>query len=535
MSDGTQDLDLAALARAEDSVDRPRRSWLRIAVPLLAIGAFGFLLRDTLVELVRPRPEVELARPVRIGSATPGAGGDEADAPERLAVQAAGWIEPDPFPVMASALTPGVLEEVLVQEADVVEAGAPVAQLVSEDAELAVQRLRADVDVRAASLEAARARAGIAAERFDEAVEVTEALALAEADVAAGEAALAAARDAVREGRAAVSIAASEIEVQRELDAAGAAGARQVELAEADLEYAEAKLARLVGEVGAAEAALDRARATLVARRRDVELRLDDRLERDLSAAERGVREGELAAARAALAEAELMLARTTVVAPRGGVVLERLAAPGEALGAGSAVASLYDPESLRVRVDVSQGDVAKVRVGQRAEVLADVRPDRPYAGEVIRIVERADIQKVTLEAQVRILDGDGLLGPDMLTQVRFYERGRGGAGAGEAAPAEADVRIGLAPELLDGRGRAWVYDPVARVARRRELELGERVTLADGREVVEVLGGLGLTDEVVGEGRERVTEAAGGGDEAPVRVRETELGAAGRSEGGQR
>ncbi|MSR70412.1 MAG: efflux RND transporter periplasmic adaptor subunit [Phycisphaerales bacterium] len=67
-------------------------------------------------------------------------------------VQAPGWIEPAPFPISASALTPGVVREVLVLEGDHVIAGQVVARLIDDSAKLALQRAEAELLVKDAEL-----------------------------------------------------------------------------------------------------------------------------------------------------------------------------------------------------------------------------------------------------------------------------------------------------------------------------------------------------------------------------------------------
>lgn len=498
MSLVNSDVDLSALARAETSVPPPRRSWIRVLLPLVILAAFGAILWSTARDLFVTRPVVELVRPTRLL----GERASAARAP-RVAVQAAGWVEPDPFPIYASALAGGVVSEVLVQESDEVTAGAPLARMVPEDAELARDAARAEVDRLRAALEGARARAIIAAERFDAALEVTEANDRATAVLAAREAAAEHRRAAVSKGEAEVSLAESEIVVQRELAAAGASGVRQVEIAEANLVSARATLRSLRAEADLAEA--DRAAAEAAATRaaEDLELRFADRLERDVSAAEADRVAGELGAAETALAEAELRLARMAVVAPTDGVVLERLAAPGEELKPGAPVASLYDPARLRVRVDVPQSDVESLTVGMAAEVQSESRPGRPYPGEVIRIVQRADIQKVTLEAQVRIADADGLLRPDMLTQVRFLSPEPETAAPGEADGGAAALGV---PEELIRDGGVWVYDPVDGVARRRAVEV---VGAAVDGVVAIAPGALNLTDKLIDPMGQRLEDGA--------------------------
>jgi len=475
---------------------------------------------------------VTLVRPTPIeGGSDAGAGADRAAGePATLAVQAAGWIEADPFPSFVPALSGGVVQAVLVQESDVVDAGSVVARLVPEDALLQRDISEAAVARAEAALRLAEVRAGIASERFDAALEVTEAAARARAR-AVGRAADAEQRAAtLREGEALVALAESELVVQRELAAAGASGARQVEIAEANLDGARAKLAGLRAELALSGALAEEAVAERVRTERDVELRLTDRLERDSAGAEVGLAEAELAAARADLAEAALRVERTTVVAPTGGVVLERLAADGDALEPGAPVCTLYDPARLRVRVDVPQGDVEKLFVGQAAEVLSESRGGRPYHGEVLRIVQRADIQKVTLEAQVRVFDTDGLLRPDMLTQVRFLAARADGAPAaregstnGEGRTFSAAQRIAISASVLDG-DTLWVYDPVAKVARKRTIERGGQILQSGAAGLVEVRAGLVLTDKVIDGGREALAARGDSGQGVPVRVAETPM-----------
>jgi RND family efflux transporter MFP subunit len=198
-----------------------------------------------------------------------------------------------------------------------------------------------------------------------------------------------------------------------------------------------------------------------------------------------------VAEAKVELARAELALARTVVHAPADGVVLERLVAPGASLEAANAsVVALYEPSSLRVRVDVPQGDVAKVSVGQRAEILAEARAGKPYAGEVVRVVHRADIQKVTLQVHVRVAEPDELLRPEMLCQVRFF----GAAAPSGAAQASDHV---LVPKRLVQAGSIWIVDGATGTAKRRAVEVVRELPGDDG-DSVEIASGLDLSDKVI-------------------------------------
>jgi len=496
MSQVQGDIDLSALSRRPEAVEPPRRSRLRILLPLLILGTFGVVLGSTLLDELRPSIEVRVVRPERVDAAAVGV-------PEgRPVVQAAGWVEPDPFPIHASALAAGVVREVLVQESDAVEAGQPVALLVDEDARLGAMRARAARDQAAATVAMREAELGIARERMEAGLEVREAAAVAAAELEQDRAIQAKQAAAVVEGQARLELAREELLVQQDLAARGASGLRQVELAEAAVREAEGRLAAQEAEVLRARREVEKAEARSERAGRDLELRFEDRLRIESAEPAVALARAQLEAAEVALAEAELFLERMVVRAPVAGVVLERLTTPGASLaaGPGNAVCSLYDPASLRVRVDVPQAEVEQLFVGQRAEILTQARGDAAYRGEVLRIVQRADIQKVTLEVQVRVEDEDAWIRPDMLAQVRFLSAG-GGASGGSAAGAGMRVRV---PSGLVADGSVWLLDPTRGTARRQRVEVEQE---AGGWAVVSE--GLDLSSKVLDPGGAPLEEGA--------------------------
>ena len=164
----------------------------------------------------------------------------------------------------------------------------------------------------------------------------------------------------------------------------------------------------------------------------------------------------------------ELSLARTQVRAPIAGVVLARLAVPGMAAGSmqdGKALVELYDPTQLQVRADVPLADAGRIAIGDRAEIAVDVMPDRTFRGEVIRVVQQADIAKNTVQAKVRLLDPVPQLKPEMLARVKLFPQVAGEATAGGAGrstiwvradlvdPTAASPVVCVVAGLEDGRG----------------------------------------------------------------------------------
>jgi RND family efflux transporter MFP subunit len=174
----------------------------------------------------------------------------------------------------------------------------------------------------------------------------------------------------------------------------------------------------------------------------------------------------------------ELSLARTQVRAPISGVVLARLAVPGMAAGSmqdGKALVELYDPAQLQVRADVALADAGRIAIGDRAEIAVDVMPDRTFRGEVIRVVQQADIAKNTVQAKVRLLDPAPQLKPEMLARVKLFPQVAGEATAAASGRSSIWVRA----DLVDANATSPAVSVVAGLEDGRGTVEHRAVTLA--------------------------------------------------------
>jgi len=98
--------------------------------------------------------------------------------------------------------------------------------------------------------------------------------------------------------------------------------------------------------------------------------------------------EAAVATARAQLAEARAYLEKSYIRAPINGVILRKLRHNGESVSTqfDSPVITMADDTVLRVRLDVDEADVSKLRVGQRAYVTAEAYGTHKFWGRVIRV-----------------------------------------------------------------------------------------------------------------------------------------------------
>jgi HlyD family secretion protein len=100
--------------------------------------------------------------------------------------------------------------------------------------------------------------------------------------------------------------------------------------------------------------------------------------------------EADVALARAQLAEARARFEKTIVRSPINGIVLRKYLKRGETFSdqRNIPILTLGDDSVLRVRMDVDETDVSRVREGQRAYVTADAFGTEKFWGRVVRVGE---------------------------------------------------------------------------------------------------------------------------------------------------
>jgi RND family efflux transporter MFP subunit len=238
------------------------------------------------------------------------------------------------------------------------------------------------------------------------------------------------------------------------------------------------------------EAALAQARANLVRARADLELRRKE-LARSQQLVERGVlsqadldvkqnqlavAEAEVAQIAAAVDRAEVDLDDTVIRAPTPGIILEKfkevgeIAVPGGFAGSGELI-RMANLEDLRAELDVNESDLARVKLGQPAEVAPDAYSDRRYRARVVKLYPQINRQKGTLKVEVRIEDPDEWLRPDMSVRITFLQELEKSADGSEPAQALAP-REAVRKEA--GATFAWVVTE-GRLRRQPIETAGER------------------------------------------------------------
>jgi HlyD family secretion protein len=98
--------------------------------------------------------------------------------------------------------------------------------------------------------------------------------------------------------------------------------------------------------------------------------------------------ESAVAAAQAQLAEAQAYLEKTWIRSPIDGIILRKYRHTGESVSTqfDSPIVTLADDSTLRVRLDVDETDVARLKVGQPAFVTAEAYGSQRFTGHVVRV-----------------------------------------------------------------------------------------------------------------------------------------------------
>jgi HlyD family secretion protein len=118
-----------------------------------------------------------------------------------------------------------------------------------------------------------------------------------------------------------------------------------------------------------------------------------------------------LAAARADLAQADAALERTRVRAASSGTILQLNAKLGETAvpSPESALIVMGDLSSLRVRAEIEERDIGKLRVGQNGVVRSDAFPGKDFEGKVATVAQALGPSRVGLRGPRKPTDVDVL------------------------------------------------------------------------------------------------------------------------------
>ena len=232
----------------------------------------------------------------------------------------------------------------------------------------------------------------------------------------------------------------------------------------------------------------------------------------------------------------EVQLAYTRIEAPFSGLVVQRYVKFAEHLQTGARLFRISDFDPLLCPIQVPERELARLRVGQRAELTVESFADHRFQAEVLRISPVVDSGSGTVKVTLNVA-GEGKLRPGMFANVFLEMANRPDA-----------LVVPKAALALDSLGNT-VFVANEGLAERRDLELGfqndshlEVLSGVQEGERVVVVGQDGLSDgtpiEILAAAGSAVQQAAmpdAGTDEpgaGPGRAAPAGMGDGGPAEG---
>lgn len=222
-------------------------------------------------------------------------------------------------------------------------------------------------------------------------------------------------------------------------------------------------------------------------------------------------------AQRAAVTQLQKQQSFAVLTSPVSGLVLERVTEPGNLAQVGSEILRLGDFSQVKVVVQVSELELANIRVNQVAEVRLDAFADRTFTGRVTRVSPAADPTARLVPIEVTIPNVDRRIGSGLFARVRFKQPGanrvvipesalqtppdRSSGSAGQSAassnqqPASQQSSNQQEADAPPTEGKIFVVSGTGESAtvNERTVKLGDR---ADGN--VEVISGLKAGESIV-------------------------------------
>ena len=276
---------------------------------------------------------------------------------ERALIAGPGRVEPYSEDIKIGSELSGRLKSVLVEEGDAIHRRQVLAQLENADYLAEVESAKASVVAKEAAL-----RKVINGARRQERNE---------------------AWSSVDEAKAVMENAQSESHRREELYAAGVVSREELDRYASEADVATAKY----------EAAVQQ------------HLLVDDHAREE----DRSLAEADLQLAKAQLEEAQAHYEKTFIRSPIDGSVLRKHHRSGESVSNSSTVPdpvlTIGDRKTLRVRVDVDETDVSKVRAGQRAYVTADAFGKQKFWGYVVRVGQQLGPKNVRTDEPTERVD----------------------------------------------------------------------------------------------------------------------------------
>jgi len=198
------------------------------------------------------------------------------------------------------------------------------------------------------------------------------------------------------------------------------------------------------------------------------------------------VRTAEIAEKKAELARLDLLLTKAKIVSPIDGVIARRHIEVGQWVKQGDPIADVVQLDPLFVRVNIPEGLIARIKIGDPATVTVDALGGQSFTGKIEQIIPFPDPGSRTFPVKILLPNPDLRIWPGFFARATITSQSEAG---GFLVPRDAVVTSGNQHRVIAARAGKAVPVPVTLGA-----GVGNKVS---------VTGELTETDVVITRGNE--------------------------------
>jgi len=104
--------------------------------------------------------------------------------------------------------------------------------------------------------------------------------------------------------------------------------------------------------------------------------------------------------------------------APFNGIVISKQVEEGEVVDSGKPILTVAKVDKMKVKANVSEMDVSKIKVGQEVKVLVDALSGEKFMGKVKQILPQVDLQSRALVVEITIANPQFKIKPNMFARA---------------------------------------------------------------------------------------------------------------------
>lgn len=184
-------------------------------------------------------------------------------------------------------------------------------------------------------------------------------------------------------------------------------------------------------------------------------------------------------------------ISESYIKSPLNGIITQKNNVAGEFVGAGTAIASVVDINTLKIDVYVNENEVLFIQLNQSAKIYSSVAPDTSLVGKVTYISPNADKNfNYKVEVQVKNKGNKRILRPGNYVNVHFH-------------PTEERKTLQIPKNaLVNGVKDAYVYVENGDRAEKRIIKVGQ-----ENGAYIEVLKGLKQGEKVIVDGQINIVD----------------------------